>query len=263
MDSTLKVRSPVFDRIVCAVDGSGASLEAARQADVLRSGLGTVALVGVVEPSAVGYSIYGGPAILSEAEKSFAATLSEAVSVCPGASSELLQGPTIGRLLERLIEGNATLVAVGASSRNRGVGAIRGSVTTAMLHRARASVLVARSTSIPDVFPRSVVVGYDGSKSADAALLAGRDLAARFGSTLRVIAADAAAGIEADPLADLILEREERSALEALMDASRDTDLLVVGSRGLHGLHALGSLSERLGHKAACSVLVVREGAAA
>ena len=191
-----------------------------------------------------------------------ATKLSEAASVCPGASSELLEGPTIGRLLERLTEGNATLVAVGASSRNRGVGAIRGSVATAMLHRARASVLVARATSVPNLFPRSVVVGYDGSKGADAALLAGRDLAARLGSTLRVIAADAAAGMEADTLADLLLEREERSALEALVDASEETDLLVVGSRGLHGLHALGSVSERLGHRAACSVLVVREGAA-
>ena len=38
----------------------------------------------------------------------------------------------------------------------------------------------------------------------------------------------------------------------------RDADLLVVGSRGLHGVRALGSVSERVAHRAPCSVLVVR-----
>jgi fatty acid/phospholipid biosynthesis enzyme len=37
-----------------------------------------------------------------------------------------------------------------------------------------------------------------------------------------------------------------------------DPDLLVVGSRGLQGFRALGSVSERVAHEARCSVLVVR-----
>jgi nucleotide-binding universal stress UspA family protein len=32
----------------------------------------------------------------------------------------------------------------------------------------------------------------------------------------------------------------------------------VLGSRGLRGVRALGSVSEQVGHEAACSVLVVR-----
>jgi nucleotide-binding universal stress UspA family protein len=43
-----------------------------------------------------------------------------------------------------------------------------------------------------------------------------------------------------------------------LFDSSRSADVLVVGSRGLHGLKALGSVSERAAHQAKCSVLVVR-----
>jgi nucleotide-binding universal stress UspA family protein len=31
-----------------------------------------------------------------------------------------------------------------------------------------------------------------------------------------------------------------------------------VGSRGLHGVRALGSVSERVAHDARCSVLVIR-----
>jgi nucleotide-binding universal stress UspA family protein len=44
----------------------------------------------------------------------------------------------------------------------------------------------------------------------------------------------------------------------ALVAAAAEADLLVVGSRGLHGLKALGSVSERVAHRARCSVLIVR-----
>ena len=46
----------------------------------------------------------------------------------------------------------------------------------------------------------------------------------------------------------------------ALVERSREADLVVVGSRGLHGLRALGSVSERVAHRADCSVLVVHDG---
>jgi nucleotide-binding universal stress UspA family protein len=259
VSTVTRTRCSVFDRIVCAVDSSAASLDALRQAGALRSGLGTIDLVGFVELPAVGYSIYGAPELVSDAERSLAARLALARSLCPGASTERLQGPRIKRMLELLVESNATLVAVGASSRNRGMGVVRGSLATEMLHRARSSVLVARRSSDADSFPSAVVVGYDGSPGAEAALRAGRDVANRFEASLTVIAAGEAAGIEPDGLAGLAVERDPRDPLEALLDASSSADLVVVGSRGLHGIRALGSVSERIGHRAACSVLVVRE----
>ena len=53
---------------------------------------------------------------------------------------------------------------------------------------------------------------------------------------------------------------DERSPVEALVErvSEANADLLVVGSRGLHGVAALGSVSERIAHRASCSVLVVR-----
>jgi nucleotide-binding universal stress UspA family protein len=51
---------------------------------------------------------------------------------------------------------------------------------------------------------------------------------------------------------------DERSPVTALQDHSRDVGLIVLGSRGLHGLRAVGSVSERVAHRAACSVLVTR-----
>jgi nucleotide-binding universal stress UspA family protein len=54
------------------------------------------------------------------------------------------------------------------------------------------------------------------------------------------------------------LEEEPGRAVDVLAAASESADLVVVGSRGLHGLKALGSVSERVAHQARSSVLVVR-----
>ncbi|MGH3044059.1 MAG: universal stress protein, partial [Gaiellaceae bacterium] len=51
---------------------------------------------------------------------------------------------------------------------------------------------------------------------------------------------------------------EEGDPVGTLLSAAQNADLLIVGSRGLHGVRALGSVSERVAHKAPCSVLVVR-----
>jgi nucleotide-binding universal stress UspA family protein len=51
-----------------------------------------------------------------------------------------------------------------------------------------------------------------------------------------------------------------REDLDAPIEALTrlETDLLVIGSRGLQGIKSLGSVSERVAHEARCSVLVVR-----
>jgi nucleotide-binding universal stress UspA family protein len=258
MSTTSFTYCPVFDRVLCAVDGSESSLEAARQACILVAEGGTIELDAVVEPSSVFYSPYGGPQIVSEAEKDAAADLAEAKSRCPEATAHLLHGSTIRRLLERITESDATLIAMGAPGRRRDLGVVRGSVPTTLLHVAPCSVLVARPSDDPGSFPRSIVVGFDGSRAAQRALDAARDLRDRHGSALRVIVAGPTCQLEPRLLAEMLAERDERDPLEALLAASRETDLLVVGSRELHGLQALGSISERLGHQAACSVLVIR-----
>ena len=251
-------RCTVFDRIVCAFDSSEPSFEAARQACSLRSESGELEIDWVFEPPVVAYSPYGGPMIIGEAEKSAAAALAEAKSVFPDAATHLLHGTTVGRLLERLTEWEATLVAVGATSRNRGVGVARGSVMTSMLHRAHASVLVARAPAAGG-FPDAVAVGYDGSPPADRALAAGLAIADRHNTDLCVVvAAGADLPEDFEALAGLTVVRDEKHPVEALCAASHDADLLIVGSRGIHGVRALGSVSERVGHQAACSVLVIR-----
>jgi nucleotide-binding universal stress UspA family protein len=52
----------------------------------------------------------------------------------------------------------------------------------------------------------------------------------------------------------------EGQATRALLDASKDADLLVVGSRGLGGFRELllGSVSQQCGHYSTCPVVIVR-----
>jgi nucleotide-binding universal stress UspA family protein len=54
------------------------------------------------------------------------------------------------------------------------------------------------------------------------------------------------------------LETIDETVVHALHVLSEEADLVVVGSRGLRGIRALGSVSERIAHEARCSVMVVR-----
>jgi nucleotide-binding universal stress UspA family protein len=57
-----------------------------------------------------------------------------------------------------------------------------------------------------------------------------------------------------------IFRSEKGRAHDVLVSATRaeETSLVVMGSRRLSGVRALGSVSERVAHRAPCSVLVVR-----
>jgi len=54
------------------------------------------------------------------------------------------------------------------------------------------------------------------------------------------------------------VEELEGKPVDELTVLSERADLVVVGSRGLKGLRALGSVSERVAHRAHSPVLVVR-----
>jgi nucleotide-binding universal stress UspA family protein len=139
----------------------------------------------------------------------------------------------------------------------------------------------------------SIVVGVDGSNSARLAVRwAAHEAETRHASVLLVAAWDmptygfsfgAAAYMDdmlkalqraaeqnvADAIDDVraITKRVEVStrvvegqAAAVLMEAARDADLLVVGSRGLGGFRELllGSVSQQCANHAACPVVVVR-----
>lgn len=249
----------LFDCIVCGVDGTEGSREAVRQAVRLLPARRLLRLVSVVEESGVPFTPDAADAELNRRYAEAARALADAHALCPHAGTRVVFGDAGHGLAAEARELDATLVAVGAPRAGRLGGFVLGDVGTHLLHSAPCSVLVARAAAAD--FPRSIVVGHDGSSGAAAAARVGEELAARFGARLRILAATGGDPVQIDRLAlesRDTLEWSDLPPLEALLDAAADADLLVVGSRGLRGLRSLGSVSERVGHLASCSVLVVR-----
>ena len=142
----------------------------------------------------------------------------------------------------------------------------------------------------------SIVVGTDGSESAQEAVRQAVELAARLGATLRIVsayepvpagrlreeaqqvppdlqwminpredvdatlrgAAEAAreGGIEAETYA------RQGDPADAILDVAEEqgADLIVVGNKGMTGARRflLGSVPNRVSHHAPCSVLIIR-----
>jgi nucleotide-binding universal stress UspA family protein len=92
-----------------------------------------------------------------------------------------------------------------------------------------------------------VLVGVDGSAGSLAAREAAHDNAARHGSPVEVVTAGERADTE---WADRVSSWDDAHPVAALLGRSERADLVVVGSRGLQGLKALGSVSERVEHQA-------------
>jgi universal stress protein A len=231
-------------RILCGVDGTPASLTAVGQA-VRLADSGELVLVAVANRAKAAHAgmaaLHAAELLQSDAE----AALEAAQAIAPTAKARLLDGPPATLLLHHAEAENATLIAVGSHGRRRAAGLLLGTVAARMLRDAKCSVLVARPTQDLETWPQQIVVGFDGSPEADAALTVARSLAERFGG--------AAESVQA----------EDGKAVQALVGASESADLVMVGSRGLHGLKSLGSVSERVAHQARCSTLVVRHGAIA
>lgn len=252
-----------FDRVICAVDGSEEGLEAVRQAARVVSEGGRLLLVAVAELPIAAQAGWAAPAaasgLASEAEEALERAHRE-VAHQRLAETRLLQGPAITALAEALETERATLLCLGTHEHRRATGFLIGSLTTTFLHDAACSVLVARPSGAPESFPSSIAVGVDGSPYSDAALAVAELLRDRFGAAVSVLLAAGGKSVEAAAVAERhpAVEIVAGKPVDVLTSASAGHDLVVVGSRGLHGVRALGSVSERVAHRASCSVLVVR-----
>jgi nucleotide-binding universal stress UspA family protein len=282
--------------VVAGVDGSDSSLDAVRLAAaeaVLRHRpLHLVhAFAWALLPVPVGPDPHGPPegGLRHDAERIVAAALAEAQRAQPGvtASGAVVDGAAPAVLLREAR--HATLVVVG----DRGLGGfgslVLGSVAVQVAAHAPCPVLVARGESRRD---GPVVVGVDGSAVSDAAVgfafeeaaLRGTDLVAvhawRFpvstgaGDMLplvydvdllaaeeeRVLAEGLAGWCERFPDVPVTRHPDRRRAAKALLAASADAQLVVVGARGRGGFAGLllGSVSHAVLHHALCPVVVVR-----
>jgi nucleotide-binding universal stress UspA family protein len=262
-----------FERVVCGIRGAE-SLEAVRQADRLAPESAGFVLVGAVDaPIATGTPdllatewdapSYYDPELVSALEAAEQESVEHArTEVRPGRQVEtrVVTADPVTALLEEAGDDERALIALGVHERHRLLGILGGSVSTAVVHAAPCSVLLARPPADPERFPQVIVAGSDGSEPALEAVEVALEIAGRLGAEVRGLVArggrEGGAAATRARFPGLELVEDDRDPVDALSRSG--ADLVVVGRRGAGGLRSLGSVSERVAHKARCSVLVVR-----
>jgi nucleotide-binding universal stress UspA family protein len=242
-----------FSRVLVGVDGSDEAIEAARQAALLAEG--PVTLLAVYEVDSWTVSEEFERARASEGLDQTLRALGERWEV----AGKVVQGCPWEELIREIERSRDTIVVVGSHGIGRASGILIESTATELVHKAPSSVLVTRGAGR---IPRRIVVGVNGSPESARAYAVARDLAERFGAHIRTIVDHGGKPVDMDLVRTITgdgVKETFHQPVRALVGASGIVDLVVVGSRGLHGLKALGSVSERVAHQAACSVLVVRE----
>lgn len=261
---------PPFGRISCGIDGSRSSNVAAEQAIALSGPSTALVFVCVREARGAGATRQAtigaerADTALEEAvEAAREAGIDAAAEIIPGHDPRTL-------LLEEASRSDLLVVASHGGSRAGGIAL--GSTASAAVHRAAVPVLVARRPPDGIVFPESILVATDGSPDAERAV----ELTARIGhrhratvyllsvdpgphgnpSRIAVDAVDLTAALGMEPTVLRTTGHADERILEAA--ASERVALVAVGSGGLSGARALGSVSERVAHRAPCSVLVAR-----
>jgi nucleotide-binding universal stress UspA family protein len=276
----IHIRSSPFPIVVCGIDGTREAYEGARQAARIAGPGGRLVLVAATHfldavggrwgPELIPWSVLDTPqrdlGELNEAVRDMARDSLDWARRQVGDAVEVETRVVNGRAHEELrgaaTEEGANLIVIGSHGGRRLVGAALGRVATMLLHEGPTSVLLARPPFDPAAFPSRVTVGLDGSDAALHALGVAARLCEHPASALTAVVATGDEAADVDDLRRraaphrLVVDRGR--PVDALIDEASRCDLLVVGARGIGGVRALGSVSERVAHRAASSVLVVR-----
>ena len=260
-----------FRNVLCGVDASEQSVVAVRQAVAVAEQDAKYWALSAWDPGVGMVAGMGALDVMSQLRDEARGALRRAQDALPSITPILMRGRDVAALLGGIANLEADLVAVGSHGTSRLAGVAFGSVASAMAHHAPCSVLIARESTV-DSFPRLILHANDGSsESLDAAYVAG-GLAARHGSTVvtlhvgetrdRAVAEEAVALLESSGL-EPVMRIEQGSPHRRIVELANGVgaSLIVMGSRGRTGLAALGSVSERVVHRADCSVLIVRRAA--
>ena len=248
----------VFARVVVGVDGTEWGLGALRQALTLAPiDASTIDAVTALDTTPAVWTGFEAGKWAELLELEAQAARDEAAAVLGGraGSARIVKGSSVPVLRQARDELDATLLALGGRHSSRLLGIVLGDTVTELVHDGRCSVLVARPPEqLEGCRARSSPVSTAPrrhSPASPAPTTSRRGSAARWRSSPRVKPPRLKRPGRSAPNAS------RRPPVATLLEHSRKADLLVVGPRSLHGLRALGSVSERIAHGASCSVLVV------
>ena len=285
----------VHSAVSVAVDGSDQALQAVRWAAAAAQRLERrLDIVSVLPPVA---TVFGRLSMQSDEEAMTAAHQKAETAIAVAAQTAVSVGSA--PVEQRLIEGKPALALRAVSTRShmlvvgrRGLGGVRGlllgSVSTDLAANSDCPTVVVPSSGGRDSGP--VVVGFDGSPSADAALERAFDAAATLKTPLTVvhsyggftdevfhgysgqvlenlrgnaeiaIATQIAEHSERRPDVEVTIDLTTEPPAERLAALSETAQLVVMGTRGRGGFRGLtlGSTSQAVLHVAQSPVMVVQ-----
>jgi nucleotide-binding universal stress UspA family protein len=252
----------IFGHVLVGLDGTPESLVGAAQGGVLRAPDGHLELLAVAERHLAAQA--GFAAVLADdgLVAAAAAELAQAAELVDADDARLTSGNLVKLLCDECSRG-ATLIAIGVRPHRRLAALTFGGHEVEALHDARCSLLIARPGWGPHK-PDRILVGVDGSPAAHAAEVVARSLAARLGCDVVPVVSlvgEVDAGLLREEREDALLD--PRPLVEAVVGASSEGSLIVVGREHRRGHRWRGTLVERLVYSARCSVLVVQEEASA
>jgi nucleotide-binding universal stress UspA family protein len=259
----------LFTDALCAIDATRTSLRAvSRACELLAPDARLTIFVSTHETGAGAWAT----AAVSPERARRAVTSAAEIARKAGLRAETLidsGGPPVERVLERAA--SHALLALGAPMVPRGAGLWIGGVALHAVHHLPSSLLIAREPSL--AAGEHIVLALDGSED----VLGLTEIAARAARRLqRGVVAVHAVGVESRSQRHHLDAQQERlrnalgAAPEVVVKAERPTDailgvarerqssLIIMGSRRIGGVRALGSVSERVAHRAHCSVLIIR-----
>jgi nucleotide-binding universal stress UspA family protein len=261
----------LLDDILCGVNGSRHAYEAVRQAASLAGPTGHLTLLAVSDVHGEGrYRT----ATLAPLRARRALDRAERIAAQTGvpADSEIDERSPVADVLLERARGHR-LLAIGPPSMSRVAHLLVGGTATTAAHLLPASVLVARRAPTGTPFGERILVASDALEHSDELVDFAVSLARERGASLTLVhATDGASSHHPTRIAAQV-ERVTRSlgdqaavriepgrARALILDTAivGRCSLILLSSRRVSGLRALGSVSERVVHEAPRSVLVVR-----
>ena len=258
-----------FGHILCAVDGSRGSNVAVEQALTLAgpAGITFIAVTDVRGAGAMQQATLG----QHRAQEALVRAETAAKAAGVGTSTILRHAHDVrDALLDHAL--HYDLLVLGTHGAKRRAGVLLGDVAATALHRSPIPVLLARPAPYTCGFPAGVLLATDGSPTTHRAGEVTVALAHRHGASVTLLHAGFGAPGIYRGLAEVQKLLAERTGVEppilelpgspaqVIVETAHSlpASLIVTGSRMLSGIRSLGSVSERVGQMATCSVLVMR-----
>ncbi len=271
----------LFSNILCAVDGTAASIAGVKVAASLAGADGHLTLLAVTAVTEDGHHAAAISPTRAERFLERAKRIADDAGV-PATTIVDPDGPPVEVILARAHDHDLLTLGAPAISWLGGMiiggvsssfgGLLVGGVTAPVLSRRSTPMLVVRDTDAGSLRGHRILVASDGAEGSDRLV----ELAGRLGQSqgAQVTIVNALVGesnmnpraIQAQAHAlELMLPDSEKPRIEpgkpwdVILDDAKSTGaaLIVIGSRRLSGIRALGSVSRRAVHDAPCSVLVV------